>query len=171
MWTITVNYLRHFFSAPKQRGPCYWSAATHEGSVGKFAAESSCQGKAARLCVICLHLQVSPPTPPTRPCHHSSSIHLSILLLLLFLSAPHTDFSQSDGPTGLSSHGQQSDPPRLPEPRLQPQQRCPGAGHHADRLPGQMEQEDGFSLVCHRICGGLGKCLEVSVHLLPKRRR
>lgn len=53
----------------------------------------------------------APPTPPTRPCHHQWRNSL--------LSGPWTDFSQSDAPTGLSSHGQQSDPPRLPEPRLQ----------------------------------------------------
>lgn len=108
----------------------------------------------------------APPTPPTRPCHHHRRNSL--------LSGPRTDFSlrfQSDAPTGLSSHGQQSDPPRLPEPRLQLQQRSPGAGHHADGLQGQMEQKDGFSLVCHRLCGGPGQCLEISVHMLSKRRR
>lgn len=80
-----------------------------------------------------------------------------------------TDFSQSDAPTALNGHGRQSDPPRLPQPRLHLQQRCPGAGHHTDGLQGQMEQKDGFSLVCHWVCGGFGKCLEVSVHMLPKR--
>lgn len=80
-------------------------------------------------------------------------------------------FSQSAAPTGLRSHGQRSDPPRLPERRLQLQQRGAGAGHYADGLQGQMEQKDGFSLVCHRFCGGPGKRLEVSVHMLSKRRR
>lgn len=89
---------------------------------------------------------------------------------LLCGAGPLTDFSQSDAPTGLSGHGRQSDPPRLPEPRLQLQQRCRGAGHYTDGLQGQMEQKDGFSLVCHWFCGGFGKCLEISVRMLSKRR-
>lgn len=105
----------------------------------------------------------APPTPPTRPCHHYRRNNL--------LSGPRTDFSQSDAPTGLDSHVQQSDPPRLPEPRLHHQQRGPGAGHHADGLQGQMEQKDGFSLVCYWLRGGSGKCLEISVHMLSKRWR
>ncbi len=104
----------------------------------------------------------APPTPPTRSCHHYRRRSI--------LSAPLTDFSQSGAPTGLSSHGRQSDPPRLPEPRIQRQQR-PGAGNHADGLQGQVEQKDGFSLVCHWLCGGPGKCLEISVYMLPKRWR
>lgn len=105
----------------------------------------------------------APAAPPTRPCHRSRRN--------ILLSAPLADFSQSDAPTGLSSHGRQSDPPRLPEPRLQPQQRGPGAGHHADGLQGQMEQKDGFPPLCRRLCGGPGKCLEVSLHMLPERGR
>lgn len=117
--------------------------------------------------------------PPPHKCPHQLLHQLLPLALSpsqgkhppLRRAAPLTDFSQSDAPTGLSSHGRQSDPPRLPEPRLQLQQRGPGAGHHSDGLQGQVEQKDGFSPVRHWLCGGPGQRLEVSVHMLSKRRR
>lgn len=115
-------------------------------------------------------LQLHPSIQPfIFPSNHPS-FRPSIIDLLL-LCASRADFSQSDGPPGQRSHGQQFDSPRLPEPGIQPQQRRPCAGHHADGLTGQMEQEDGFSPVSHWIRGGLGQRLEVPVHLLSERRR
>lgn len=97
-------------------------------------------------------LQLHPSIQPSNhPFIHPSSSSSSSSSALLKLTFP-----QSDGPPGQRSHGQQFDSPRLPEPGIQPQQRCPGAGHHADGLPGQMEQEDGFSPVSHWIRGGFG---------------
>lgn len=105
----------------------------------------------------------APPTPPTRPCHHHKRKPPP-----LWGTAPLTDFSQSDAPTGLSRHGRQPRAPGLPEPGLQCPQPSHCAGPHPDWLQGQVEQEDGFSLVCHWLCSWPGKCLEVSVHMLSE---
>lgn len=112
-------------------------------------------------------LPAAPSTPPSSPVVVAHGDRHRAL----HAAAPLADFSQSDGPTELSSHGRQSDPPRLPQSRLQRQQRGPGAGGHANGVQGQMEQKNGFSLVCYRFRSGPGKCLEISLRVLSKRGR